>query len=76
MLQRVDRGGAHMLDHDRDLNMDLGRTVRRRTDPSSRLGCVVAVTLTPPPAALVRWRGAEATFVPLEELEDVTPAPR
>jgi hypothetical protein len=65
-----------MLDQDRDLNMDLGRTVRRRSDPSNQLGCVVAVTLTAPPAALVRWRGAEATFVPLEELEDVTPPAR
>jgi hypothetical protein len=65
-----------MLDQDRDLNMDLGRTVRRRTDPSNRLGCVVAVTLTAPPAALVRWRGAAATFEPLEELEEVAPPER
>jgi hypothetical protein len=62
-----------MLGEDRDLNVDLGRTVRRRTDPTNRLGCVVAVTLTASPAALVRWRGAEATFEPLDELIEVTP---
>jgi hypothetical protein len=62
-----------MLDPGHDLNVALGRTVRRRADPSHRLGCVVAVTLTTPPAALVRWRGAEATFEPLDELVEVTP---
>jgi hypothetical protein len=62
-----------MLGEDRDLNVDLGRTVRRRTDPTNRLGCVVAVTLTAAPAALVRWHGAEPTFEPLDELVEVTP---
>jgi hypothetical protein len=62
-----------MLDQDSGLNIDLGQTVRRRTDPSNRLGCVVAVTLSATPSALVRWRGADATFEPLDDLIEVVP---
>jgi hypothetical protein len=56
-----------------DLGVDLGQPVHLRTDPSGKVGYVVAVMLTPPHQALVRWRGTEATFEALDDLVEVAP---
>jgi hypothetical protein len=53
--------------------VNLGQPVRLATDPSGRPGHVVAVMLTPPHEALVRWRGAEATFEALDDLIELAP---
>ena len=52
--------------------LELGQLVRRADDPSGATGYVVAVMLTPPYEALVRWDGVEASFEPLDALVDVT----
>jgi hypothetical protein len=58
---------------DSHLRLDLGldQPVRLVTDPSERAGHVVAVMLTAPYLALVRWRGAEATYEALDDLVEV-----
>jgi hypothetical protein len=63
--------GDAELDRRRGLN--LGQPVRLATDPSARPGYVVAVMLTPPYEALVRWRGAEPTFQALDDLIEIVP---
>lgn len=62
-----------MFDQDPRVVFDLGRPVRRRDEPSGRLGYIVAVILNEPYLALVRWRGAEATFEPLDNLVEASP---
>jgi hypothetical protein len=65
-----------MSDPDPQLDVGLGQPVRLVTDPSKRAGRVVAVMLTAPYLALVRWRGAEATFEALDDLVEVPHPPR
>ena len=65
-----------MSDPDPRLEVGLGQPVRLVTDPSARAGRVVAVMLTAPYLALVRWRGAEATFEALDDLVEVPHQPR
>ena len=61
-----------MSEADPRLAVGLGQPVRLATDPSERAGHVVAVMLTQPYLALVRWRGAEATFESLDDLVEVS----
>jgi len=51
----------------------LGQPVHLRTDSSEKLGFIVAVMLSDPYEALVRWRGAEPTFEALDNLVDAPP---
>ena len=60
-----------MSDQNPRLDVGLGQPVRLLSDPSQRAGHVVAVMLTAPYLALVRWRGAEATFEALDDLVEV-----
>jgi hypothetical protein len=53
------------------LRFDLGQSVRQRNDPHERLGYVVAVMLTAPYLALVRWSNEVASFEPLDTLIEV-----
>jgi hypothetical protein len=50
------------------LPLDLGLLVRRRTDPITVVGVIVGLILPPSRLALVRWRGAAATFERLDNL--------
>jgi hypothetical protein len=53
----------------------LGQAVHLRTDPSERLGFIVAVMMTHPYEALVRWRDAEPTFEALDSLVEASRRP-
>jgi hypothetical protein len=57
-----------MWDIDTRFDVDLAQVVRLATDATQRPGYVVAVMLIAPYEALVRWRGGEATFEPLDSL--------
>jgi hypothetical protein len=50
----------------------LGQPVRRRLDSAPRRGQIVAVMMTAPYEALVRWPDARPTFEPLDNLIDAT----
>jgi hypothetical protein len=50
----------------------LGQPVQRRSDSIPRRGHIVAVTMTIPYQALVRWPGARPTFESLDDLIEVT----
>jgi hypothetical protein len=62
-----------MSDTDRRLTLGLGQPVRLAANPSRRPGYVVAVMLTAPYEALVRWTDAEATFEALDDLVEAAP---
>ena len=62
-----------MFDEDLRVAFDLGQPVRRRDEPSGRLGYIVAVMLNEPYLALVRWADTEPTFEPLDNLVDAIP---
>jgi hypothetical protein len=64
-----------MSDPQPRVDVGLGQAVRLATDPSERAGEVVAIVLTAPCRALVRWRGAEATFEALDDLVEVPHRP-
>jgi hypothetical protein len=57
-----------MSDWSRGRDIILGQPVQLRTGPAEKLGYIVAVMLTEPYDALVRWRNAEPTFEPLDNL--------
>jgi hypothetical protein len=46
----------------------LADIVCRRSDPLSAFGYVMGLILTDPELALVRWRGAETSFVVVDSL--------
>jgi hypothetical protein len=54
------------------LALQIGQTVRRRTDPEGAVvGVVVGLVLLEPSQALVRWPGAGSTFEPEDSLVEV-----
>lgn len=57
------------------IDVGLGQAVRLAADPPERAGHVVAIVLTAPWLALVRWRGATATFEALDDLVEVPHRP-
>ncbi len=62
-----------MSDQDSRANVALGQPVHLRSDPSQRLGHIVAVMTKGPYQALVRWTDAEPTFEALDDLIEVVP---
>jgi hypothetical protein len=54
------------------LALQIGQTVRRRTDPeTAAVGVVVGLVLLEPSQALVRWPGVGSTFEPEDSLVEV-----
>jgi hypothetical protein len=51
-------------------SLELGQRVRRRDDPSGKIGVVVGV-LFQPLMALVRWSESHSTFESLDSLVEV-----
>jgi len=59
-----------MPSESRRISIRLGQPVRLVTDPSGRIGHVVAVLLARSDRALVRWHDAPSTFEALDALLD------
>jgi hypothetical protein len=54
-------------------NVILGQPVHLRTDPSQKVGYIVAVMMKSPYDALVRWTDAGPTFEALDDLIEAVP---
>lgn len=65
-----------MSEQDPRLAFDLGQPVRVASDPSGRVGRLVAVMLEAPYRGLVRWRNAEPTLEALEDLVEAVAVPQ
>ena len=56
-------------------NVGLGQPVHLRTDPSQKLGYIVAVMVKGPYEALVRWTDGDPTFEALDDLIEAVHQP-
>lgn len=56
-------------------NVALGQPVHLRTDPSQKLGHIVAVMTGGPYEALVRWTEGDPTFEALDDLIEAVHQP-
>ena len=54
------------------LRFTMGQPVRHESDPSKKLGVVVALILLAPYMAFVRWRSGNPTFEPFDDLIEVS----